>query len=598
MNFTRILAPLSMLLPIAAMAFWWNAVNQFNGLELRWWIWLLEYSSAAEDLPQGFHLPVYLLAPFILILPFTINWWGNRAINKTRGDQDSSTLHGSARWAKVKDLKRAGLLKRTWFGIKEKDGVVVGGIAKGKEVIPLCYSGPEHIMAFMPTRSGKGIGLVIPTLLRWKQSTIVLDIKGENFALTAGWRASIGQKIIRFAPAEDGTTHRFNPLAEVRIGTKRAIADCQNIALMLIDPDGKGLKDHWMKDGMAWLSSCLLHVIHRIKIQEHRNANLYDVNMFISACLDETADQEEADQGFNHILTEMKNFDHGDKYVNNAVAMGCGAMMTKAFQEKSGVHSSASTPLRLLVDPIVSENTATSDFKISDLMNGDVPASLYLVIPPSELDRLRPLFRLIMNMFLNLQMQDMSFEKGKVAKNYKYENLLMMDEFTSIGKMEIFQKALGYMAGYGLKAYIIVQDRKQLTSQETGYGKDEQIMSGCHIRIAGASNNPETAELISKMTGKATLVQTKRSSSGKSSDFTASSRSENINEVSRSLLTPDEVTTLERNLEEDGKIIRPGKLLVFASGMHPHLGKQYHFFNDKALLERSQIEPPSIVTGE
>lgn len=598
MNLTRILAPLSMLLPITALSYWWGTVNGFNGLEPRWWKWVLDYYIATNTLPDGFIFPAYILCPFILILPLSIQWWGTRAINKTRGDHTSKTIYGSARWATIKELKRAGLLAKTLFGLKEHDGVVVGGIQKGKKVVPLCHNGKEHVLAFAPTRSGKGIGLVIPTLLRWLESVIVLDIKGENYALTAGWRASIGQKIIRFAPAEDGTTHRFNPLAEIRIGTKQVIADCQNIAQIMIDPDGKGLKDHWLKEGFNWLTCCLLHVSHRVYIEHKRCANLYDVNMFISACIDDTADEEEANQGFNHILMEMKNYDHGDKFVNNAVNMGCGAMITKAFSEKSGVHSSASSPMRLFMDPIVAANTETSDFKISELMNGEVPASLYLVIPPSDLDRMRPLFRLVMNMFLNFQMNDMKFENGKQIDTYKHRLLLMMDEFTSIGKMEIFQKGLAYMAGYGLKAYIIIQDRAQLTSQETGYGKDEQITSNCHIRVAYAPNKQETAEYLSRMAGKMTVIQKKRSSSSKSSDVTASSSSENINEVSREILKPEEISTLEKAVEVNGKVVKPGKIMLFVAGMHPFIGRQYLWFLNKTLSKRAEINAPTIKTGE
>lgn len=273
-------------------------------------------------------------------------------------------------------------------------------------------------------------------------------------------------------------------------------------------------------------------------------------------------------------------------------------MITKAFSEKSGVHSSASSPMRLFMDPIVAANTETSDFKISELMNGEVPASLYLVIPPSDLDRMRPLFRLVMNMFLNFQMNDMKFENGKQIDTYKHRLLLMMDEFTSIGKMEIFQKGLAYMAGYGLKAYIIIQDRAQLTSQETGYGKDEQITSNCHIRVAYAPNKQETAEYLSRMAGKMTVIQKKRSSSSKSSDVTASSSSENINEVSREILKPEEISTLEKAVEVNGKVVKPGKIMLFVAGMHPFIGRQYLWFLNKTLSKRAEINAPTIKTGE
>ncbi|WP_413207370.1 type IV secretory system conjugative DNA transfer family protein [Rhodospirillum sp. A1_3_36] len=142
-----------------------------------------------------------------------------------------------------------------------------------------------------------GLGLILPTLLSWTHSALVLDIKGENHALTAGWRASRGQRILRFEPTAETGSIRFNSLAEVRTGTGRDIADCQNIASMIVDPEGKGLKDYWMQEGWSWLSVMILHVLYRIRKEDKRVANLCDVQAFASAAAnDDGSDEGEHDR--------------------------------------------------------------------------------------------------------------------------------------------------------------------------------------------------------------------------------------------------------------------------------------------------------------
>ena len=176
----------------------------------------------------------------------------------------------------------------------------------------------------------------MPTLLEWRESALALDIKGENHALTAGWRASAGQRILKFDPTSASGSARFNPLAEVRLGDDRAIADAQNVAAMIIDPDGKGLQDFWMKSGFAWLTAGILHVLHRARDREGRTATLTDIARHLSA-----------------------------------PGVGVEAMLDRAPAERSGVHSSALTELDLYRDPVVARNIAGSDFSVDDLVNGD-----------------------------------------------------------------------------------------------------------------------------------------------------------------------------------------------------------------------------------
>lgn len=496
----------------------------------------------------------------------------SRTVEGGFGDEE---LHGTARWAGEKDVKAAGL--------KGTTGVVVGGRHRFGRTRALRHNGPEHVLAFAPTRSGKGVGLVLPTLLSWEHSVLVLDIKGENHALTAGWRASKGQRIFKFNPAEDDPAGcRFNPLAEVRVETDYEVRDVQNIAAMIIDPEGKGLRDFWMKSGFAWLAASILHVLYKVRRAENgRCASLYDLSEFMSSSED-----------LKVLLQDMIAYEHGRDAANEFVRSSASEMLARkisAPQEFSGVHSSAITELALYRDPIVARNTSASDWCIADLMNGDAPASLYLVVPPSDLDRLRPLMRVVFNVILRRLTQEMAFAEGKSVAGYKHRLLLMLDEFTSVGKLEIFERALAFMAGYGLKCFLIVQD---LTQLQQAYGREESIMSNCHIRIAYAPNKIETAKVLSEMSGKTTVIQKKRSRSINAFRMIGNV-SESMQATARPLLTADECMQLPgMEKRPNGKVKRAGDMLVFPAGFSTIYGRQFLYFQDKELLRRAKMPPP------
>lgn len=561
---------------LAAIIIQWHFAVGFDPQDLRWWEWVAKVAFHPTGLPPEMLNAVYFAGAGGVVGMFLVVAIATRARNRTLGGgRDGDELHGSARWANRKDVANAGL-----FNDK---GVTVGGWrGRTGTVEPMRHDGPEHVMVFAPTRSGKGVSLILPTLLTWPASVFVLDIKGENHALTAGWRARQGHAVFKFEPTTTGFTAKFNPLAEVRIGTGRDIADCQNIAAMIIDPDGKGLRDYWRQEGWTWLSVVLLHVIYRVKKEEGRRACLDDVNIFASG----TISHESGEDDFDALLDEMLSYRHGEDYIDKEVKRGASRMKIKAPQERSGVHSSAITELALYADPIIAKNTASSDFSLNDLVNGSKPAAFYMIVRPSDIDRLRPLVRIVMNLLLRRLTEEMEFENGRAKTSYKHRLLLMLDEFTSIGKLEIFERALAFMAGYGLKAFLVVQDITQL---HQAYGREESIMSNCHVRIAFAPNKIETARVLSDMTGKATVVQARRSRSGRLGEL--GSVSENLHETSRPLLTADECLRL-RGIETDGGKARPGEVLVFAGGTPPIRGVQTLYFQDKELSARAGIQPP------
>ena len=194
--------------------------------------------------------------------------------------------------------------------------------------------------------------------------------------------------------------------------------------------------------------------------------------------------------------------------------------------------STAKRYLSLYRDPIVANNTSKSDFTISQLMNHDDPVALYIITQPTDKSRLRSLIRLLLTMILRVLADKQGFERGRVVANYKHKLLLMLDEFPSFGRLEIMQESLAFIAGYGIKAYLILQD---LTQLQAAYGKGETITSNCHVQIAFPPNKLETAEHLSRLTGITTIAKEQITRSGNPIQF-FSTRSRTQMEVQRPLL--------------------------------------------------------------
>jgi len=455
--------------------------------------------------------------------------------------------------------------------------------------------GPEHILAFAPTRSGKGVGLVIPTLLSWEESAVIYDIKGENYTKTAGFRAKYGQVCFKFSPVEDGSSARFNPLAEVRLFTPRDVSDAQNIADMIIrSGEDSPMERHWEDTAASLTTGMILHVCYNAA-SEGRVACLADLAAhFTRPGID-----------FRETLSEMLSFPHDPHFKRSwstpsglktathpVVSEKAQEMLDKESKELSGVLSTAKTALALYSDPLVARNTSASDFTIDDLVNYERPVSLYLVVPPSDKIRMRRLIRLMFTMVVNRLTERMAFD-GAEQKRNKHRLLFLIDEFPSLNRMEIFADALSYMAGYGLKAYLITQDIRQIVD---AYGQNESIVSNCHMRIAYAPNQFDTAELLSKMTGTRTVQKASFNFSGSRFSPVMSHVNGTVDHVERPLMTADEVMRLRPPLKAGNgsseEIVAPGDMLIFVSGHFPILGMQMLYFFDQELQRRASIPPP------
>ena len=493
------------------------------------------------------------------------------------------------------DLIRSGLL-----GAVRRGGVYVGAWRRKGRAHYLRHDGPEHVLAFAPTRSGKGVGLVIPTLLSWRESGVVLDIKGENWEKTAGWRQrGAGQRVLRFDPG-DAQSARFNPLAEIRLRTPHEVADVQNLATTLVDPKGEGFEDkHWSQTAWSLLVGAILHVGYR------------DANRGKTGTLASVADELSRDDACAELAERWLHFDHagvhkpwssltGSSVTHPVVASVAREMAQRPDKYAASVLSTARALLTLYRDPLIARATGESDFRVRDLIDGERPCTLYLVVQPGDLKRVRPLLRVMLTQILYGLMAEHPTSPepgtprwpGRVGRAPKLDRtepisalrrhrvLLMLDEFASLGRLEILQEALAYCAGYGVKAYLIVQGLEQLYA---AYGRDESIVGNCHIRVAFAPNKIETAQLLSKMTGTTTVQSRTWAGKKRQKHFHA-----------RPLLTPDECMRLR--LPEKDRItgrMNAGEALILAAGLPPIYGEQILYFEDAAFRRRASVPPPA-----
>jgi len=455
--------------------------------------------------------------------------------------------YGSARWAETEEVKSAALLG--------PDGVVLGRYDRDY----LRHDGPEHVLCFAPTRSGKGVGLVVPSLLTWPGSAIVHDIKGENWQLTAGFRAQHG-RVLLFDPT-NAKSSAYNPLLEVRRG-EWEVRDVQNIADILVDPEGSLEKrNHWEKTSHALLVGAILHVLYA-----ERDKTLAGVAAFLS----------DPKRPIETTLAAMMTTAHlGDSGPHPVIASAARELLNKSDNERSGVLSTAMSFLGLYRDPVVAEVTRRCDWRIIDIVGSKHPTTLYLVVPPSDINRTKPLIRLILNQVGRRLTEDLQAKAGR------HRLLLMLDEFPALGRLDFFESALAFMAGYVLKSFLIAQSLNQI---EKAYGANNSILDNCHVRVSFATNDERTAKRVSDALGTATEMKAMKNYAGHRLSPWLGHLMVSRSETARPLLTPGEVMQLP-----------PADEIVMVAGTPPIRAKKARYYEDARFKVR--ILPPPALTA-
>jgi len=514
---------------------WFTVVGLRIYPPLAFFVWWFRFDAYA---PHIFMIGAGLAAGggiAAVAVAIAISVWRAREAKRT-------DTFGSAVWASPEIIQRSGLLG--------PDGVILGQVAGHY----LRHDGPEHVLCFAPTRSGKGVGIVVPTLLTWPGSCIVHDIKGENWGLTAGFRSRHG-KVLRFDPT-DITCAAYNPLLEIRRG-EWEVRDVQNVADVLVDPEGSfERRNHWEKTSHSLLVGAILHVLYA-----EPDKTLAGVANFLS----------DPKRNLAATMAAMMTTRHlGEAGPHPVIASAARELLNKSDNERSGVLSTAMSFLGLYRDPVVASVTSRCDWRIADLVDNPAPISLYLVVPPSDISRTKPLIRLILNQIGRRLTETLATSK-------RHRLLLMLDEFPALGRLDFFESALAFMAGYNIKALLISQSLNQI---EKAYGNNNSVLDNCHVRVSFATNDERTAKRVSDALGTATELRAMKNYAGHRLSPWLGHLMVSRSETPRPLLTPGEVMQLP-----------PSDEIVMVAGLAPIRAKKARYFTDPRLAERIASAP-------
>lgn len=465
---------------------------------------------------------------------------------------------GKDAWASFDDVDAANLFAATGAVLGKYDGEL------------LAFDGPEHQVLIGASRSGKGRGHVVPTLLTWSASALVLDVKGEldagdarhGFSGTSGFRSELGP-VLRFAPTSV-QSQSFNPLFEVRRGTNE-IRDIQNIVEALVHPHGetRGAELFWNNKGKDIITGVVVHVLYTETL-ERKTLSVVREKL---RDLDRTAEEMRLTL---HRLSPKTN----QPEVHPEALHAAESYLSSEERLRSGVKATAESFFGMFADPIVADKTSASDFRIGDLMCGEKPVTLYLRPPPSDAPRLMPLMRLFINLAARSLMEDQTHD-GQ-GREKKHRLLMLLDEFPQLGRLDFFEKMMGAMAGYGVKIYLVCQSLNHIIK---AYGRDNVILDNAHIVTSFSAADPETAKRISDMAGEVWEVRPTESEQRPRALFSKKG-SITYREERRPLMLPADVRSLPRDEQ-----------LIFVAGAKPIRAKKLRFDQEPIFAKR--LRPPA-----
>lgn len=525
------------------------------------------YTAVIKSYPRVWESIFYCFSFWSILIGFTMYFGKNR-----------QSLHGEARFANKKEIEKMGLL--------QDKGLVVGKLESGEL---LKWKSSEFLALGAPTRSGKGVGIVIPNLMEWEESCVVLDIKQECFDFSSKYRRDIlGQEVYLFNPF-DFRTHRYNPLTYIDLENETTRDnDLLDFVNLLYPADGDSTTVFFNQlaqnlfIGLAYLYKDLALTKDGREFLEEQNLNV-EWSMCgllnLSAGFDLSIPSEEDEED-----TKITGFDETFEYLEHLelISQGTKEKLNSYFtidsqNTKSGVMSSFNAPLMIYRNQPITTATATSDFDLRDLRKKKM--TIFIGITPDKLAIARP----ILNIFFSQLLSVNTKELPQKNPNLKYTCLLLLDEFTSIGNMPILKKGVSYIAGYHLRILMIFQALSQLEAQKPdGYGKDgaNTLLQNMGVKIYYTPNEFEEAEKISKRLGDTTYKAISKSyNHGKLLE--AGSSSHSVSEQRRALMLPQELIELPQS-----------KALLMMNYQKPILCNKAFYYNDKYFIDKfKQVSP-------
>lgn len=460
------------------------------------------------------------------------------------GDRSGSRIRG---WGGFTQARAAALLNQTGCTI----GTFAGHLLATRDLRPTLVTGG--------TRSGKGRGHVVPSLLSWTDSVLVHDPKSELWRVTAGWRGQFSHALF-FNPRHPASA-RWNPLAEIFPGPGE-LAQVQRLVAILSDPGGhRDDEAIWDKSASEIVEAVILHVLYTA---EDVDKTLVKVRELL-ADLDEAADVM--------VKTLHRIGPSGEPEVHPFIRTAVKGYAAMHDRFRTSVQGTARSYLKWLAGEDVERALSASDFSVGDLMCAEAPVSLYVQVAPADAAALKPLVRLLFYATTQALTAD---EHADGAGRLKRHTLLMvMDEFPLLGRLAFFEKSLRLMSGYGIKPMLVAQSLNDIV--ET-YGPHNTILDNCHVYTAFAALDPLTQDKVSRLTG--TILETRTSRSGPAG-FGAGRSTVSRSEIERPLLEPGEI----RALPDDEQ-------LVFVAGFKPLRTRKLKYDKREPFRSRADHPPP------
>lgn len=463
------------------------------------------------------------------------------------------SLHGDARFATTGEIRESGL-------INEK-GIIVGQ-ANGQV---LMFPGQEFVMLAAPTRSGKGVAVVIPNLLNWSDSLVVLDIKLENFKITSGFRAAHGQEVFLFSPfAEDGRTHRWNPLDAISRDPNFMIGDIQTIAQTLY-PTDKDKDTFWNEQACNLFMGLCLYLLETPELP-----------CTLGELLRQSSGKGQPIKDYiTRIINERSK---SEKPLSDVCVDSLSRFISTSDNTLSSIVATFNAPLNIFANPIVDAATSASDFNIADVRRRRM--SIYIGIQPNRLSSAALLVNLFFSQLVNLNTAKLPQDDPSL----KYQCLLILDEFTALGKVGILAKSVSFIAGYNLRLLPIIQSVAQL---ESVYGeKDTRTFVTNHaVQILYPPREQKDANEYSEMLGYFTQKETSTSISRPRS-FGAGgpgSDGESTSSQRRALMLPQELKELGQDKE-----------IIIKENTKPILCEKARYFSDARFMDRLKTVSPTL----
>jgi type IV secretion system protein VirD4 len=466
-------------------------------------------------------------------------------------------LHGDARFANEAEVARAGLLpdRRNPAG----PSILVGRFRGRFMALP----GQLSVMLSAPTRSGKGVGVVIPNLLNWPDSVVVLDIKGENYDITAGFRARHGQALYAFSPFdENARSHRWNPLTAVRTSPLHRVGDLLAIGQVFFPNDGSGTSSEAFFNDQArnlFLGLGLLLL------------ESPDLPRTIGELLRQASGKGQPLK--DHLTRQIARRRDQGKPLSDECIDALQRLLSNSDNTLSSIVATFNAPLTIFADAIVDAATSADDFKLEDVRRQRM--SVYVRIPPNRLASARPLLNLFFSQLVSLNTQCLPEQDSTL----KVQCLVVNDEFTAMGRVGVVTGAAAFLAGYNLRLLTVVQAMSQL---DAVYGdKEARTFATNHgLQILYAPREQRDADEYSAMLGHFTERATSRGRSRSLGGHAHSTVSRNDSDQRRALLLPQEFKELGSE-----------RLVVILENCKPILGEKIRYHRERDFAERVRPAP-------